>query len=97
MIDRMRTNADGVSAGRYDSISTSSVPSNPSCIATTTGCSSTDLAYHDLNEWATSVSRLPAGSATVAVASGIYTVSVNWVESHDIDDPNKSIAIELRL
>ena len=96
MIDRMRINSDGVTTGQYNSINSASLPTMPTCIANTTGCSSIDLASHDIVEWASSLSRLPTGTATVARVGNNFTVSVNWVEARDVNDPNKSVAIEFQ-
>ena len=96
MIDRMRMNADGVSAGQYDAVTTTTLPTEPTCVVDTTGCSSTDIASLDLNEIADSVGRLPSGTATVSSAANIFTVAVNWVEPHDTDDPTKTVSFEFR-
>lgn len=97
MIDRMRTNVDGVTANGYDAVDTSNTPSNPNCISGASGCSAASLADNDIREWAGDVtSLLPSGSGTVVNNAGIFTVTVNWVESTDTASPNKSVAINIR-
>lgn len=99
MIDRMRTNVDGVAANLYDDLDSSSPPSTaPTCIDTSSGCSATSLAENDLQEWVDDhLSLLPAGTGTVTRSGNIFTVTVNWVENTDPGDPNKSVAISMQL
>ena len=99
MIDRMRTNVDGVAANLYDDLDSSNPPATtPTCISDASGCSSTSLADNDLQEWIDDhLSLLPSGSGTVTRNGNIFTVSVNWVENTDPDDPNKNVAISVQL
>jgi len=99
MIDRMRTNVDGVAANHYDDLDSSSPPSTPpTCIDTSSGCSAASLAENDLQEWVDDhLSLLPAGSGTVSRSGNIFTVTVNWLENTDPGDPNKSVAISMQL
>jgi type IV pilus assembly protein PilV len=97
MIDRMRTNVDGVTANAYDNADTSKLPSDPNCISTSNGCSAASLANNDIREWGSDItSLLPSGRGTITANAGIYTVTVNWVESNDTDNSNKSVAINIR-
>jgi type IV pilus assembly protein PilV len=99
MIDRMRTNVDGVAANHYDDLDSDNPPSSPpTCIESANGCSAASLADNDLQEWVNDyLSMLPAGSGTVTRNGNIFTVTVNWVENTDADDPNKNVAISVRL
>ncbi len=82
IVDRMRANPDGVAAGYYNSINTSSLPTDPACIST--GCTNQQLADHDIREWGNyfvgGTPMLPAATATVAKTLAIYTVTVSWTE-----------------
>jgi type IV pilus assembly protein PilV len=98
IIDRMRTNE--AERDNYQAIDCTSPPSKPSCIGTSTGCSATDLASDDINEWCNShVDSLPGGTGTVSFNSitSVYTITVGWVEQSDADDPNKTITANIRF
>lgn len=99
MIDRMRTNVDGVAANHYNDLDSTVLPSpTPTCIDTANGCSAESLADNDLQEWVDDhLSLLPAGSGTVTRNGNIFTVTVNWVENTDPDSPNKNVAISVQL
>ena len=99
MIDRMRTNVDGVTSNLYDALDSANPPSTPpTCINTTSGCSAASLADNDLQEWVDDhLSMLPAGSGSVTRNGNIFTVVVNWVESTDVNDPNKNVSISVQL
>jgi type IV pilus assembly protein PilV len=78
MADRMRSNMDGVTAGSYNALDTASLPTDPGCIAS--GCTISELAAHDINEWATLVAALPGGRAQVTNAPGnnVFRIRVMW-------------------
>ena len=99
MIDRMRTNVDGVAANHYDDLDSGTMPTTPpTCIESANGCSAASLADNDLQEWVTAnLSLLPAGSGSVTRNGKIFTVTVNWLENTDPNNPNKSIAIAVQL
>lgn len=98
IIDRMRTNTDGVSAGDYDSVSCSSSGSLPSCISSSTGCTSSELTTYDVYDWCTNyVDTLPDGSATVAKSGNVHTITVNWTEASDADSPSKAVTVTVRF
>lgn len=94
MMDRMRANLAGVSAGDYDNL-TAPNPANPGCF--TTGCTTTaDMTGTDYFQWLTnSAAKLPGGSGSVrcctqgTVAAGncvcnpatsnrIFDITVSW-------------------
>lgn len=98
MIDRMRTNVDGVAGGDYDDLDSTDDHNDPDCISSVNGCSAASLAQNDIIEWTSDhLSVLPAGTGTVTKNGDIFTVSVNWVESTDTDDPNKNVSIRVQL
>jgi len=49
MINRMRTNVDGVENGNYDNITTSSTATNPGCADK--ACTPKEIAQQDVYEW----------------------------------------------
>jgi type IV pilus assembly protein PilV len=99
MIDRMRTNVDGVAANLYNALDSANPPATaPTCIDSVNGCSAASLAENDLQEWVDDhLSLLPAGSGSVTRNGNIFTVVVNWVESTDVNDPNKNVSIRVQL
>lgn len=94
MADRMYANSAGVLAGNYNAIS--GVLTNPPvCLTTATsadvlagiGCTVTQIAQFDGDEWnRTNAFVLPSGQGTVAGpdGSGIYTITLSWLE-HETD------------
>jgi len=79
MVDRMRANMKGVTAGNYNNIS--GIPSNPGCI--TTGCTPAQMAQYDAYQWNTQMAQqLPSGQGTVTVAGSLYTITVKWDDEH---------------
>lgn len=69
LADRMRTNVAGANTGFYDPASASL---SATC-ATTSGCTSQQLAHNDLSEWAALLdSSLPMGTGFVCIDSTPY-------------------------
>jgi type IV pilus assembly protein PilV len=70
MIDRMKTNVEGVQNGNYNRPNVADyVTAVPSCL-TTAGCTPQQLAQNDLNEWAQRVAAaLPSGRGIVCLDS----------------------------
>lgn len=99
IVDRMRANSNGVSAGYYDSINTASLPSDPNCI--TTGCTNQQLASHDIREWggyfSSSVPMLPSASGTVAKSGSTYVVTITWTELEKSGTVNQSLNYRFQL
>lgn len=78
MADRMRANGDGVTNGSYNSVAGAAQAA--ACL-TVAGCSSAQMAGHDKWEWLQNLGRsLPAGTGTLAVNGGVYTVNVSWTD-----------------
>jgi len=87
MVDRMRANMQGVTAGDYNSIS--GIPADPGCISA--GCTPAQLAQYDAHQWNTLMAQeLPLGQGTVEgpgvgamVGPGNeITVTVMWDDDH---------------
>ena len=83
LIDRMKTN--GSSAGNY--VSTFMLPTaaaNQAGCLTLAGCTSAQMAQHDLFEWnQTIINTLPAGTGSVTLAVTTYTITINWDVNQD--------------
>lgn len=90
LIDRMRANSAGVDTGAYDNPSS---PSTTAACLTTSGCTATQLAHHDIADWNThNAQLLPNGAGTVCVDSDPtdgtacdgtgtrYSITVSWSE-----------------
>lgn len=105
MASRMRANPVGVSGSAYNSLSTSSVPSNPNCI--TTGCTANQLAAQDHREWAQYFTNvygltvyrpmLPQASGSVVGDGASFTITVSWTESARVNTSGQSYTLNLRL
>ncbi len=66
---------------------------------TTGGCTAAQLAQNDIAEWnADLAAALPGGTGSVAVAGGIYTISVNWDDNRDglvdANDPGLQVSFQ---
>lgn len=78
MADRMRANHKAVVAGNYDEAK--GIPSASSC--RTAGCSISNMAKFDINEWNTKNSRvLPKGEGTVTKNGDSFLITVSWQET----------------
>ena len=106
MADRMHANSAGVKAGAYDSISGLG-GSPPACLSTATSedalssidCTSAQMAQFDANEWNTiNASELPSGEGTVAGpdGSGVYTVTLSWVEDEKSGADLKTFVFQVK-
>jgi len=85
ILDRMRTNPEGVEAGDYDAINTTPPPTAPTCLVSAgTICNPADLVLNDTFEWATRLAAtLPSGRGTVTATvpgtpNAPFTVTVMW-------------------
>jgi len=81
MLDRLRANAVGLSAGSYNSVNTmsASTPSDPNCI--TSGCTTAQIVQYDIWNWGQNVSTLlPSAGGTVVGngANSVFTITVMW-------------------
>ena len=95
MSDRMRANPDGISSNAYNSIPSSTPPTQePSCISSSGGCTPAQLATYDEWQWNSMNSNLlPSGTGTITLndsdSDGNYdegetfTISVIWDDNRD--------------
>ncbi len=109
IIDRMRTNQDGVTTGNYDALdSRDDAPDDQGCA--TAPCTSAQIASQDIREWtdhfqdvyglgAAYTPTLPTGAfGTVINNANTYSVTVTWSEMEamhaDADSsPTKTLTI----
>ena len=108
IIDRMRTNINGVAAGFYDNVQTTSAATNPNC--ETKVCSDGELAQQDLYEWSANlhdfsgdsnfISILPSTDAIAAkgtiaaLANGIYAVTMSWSDNVNGSEQQQSLTLQ---
>jgi len=111
MINRMRTNTDGVKNGNYSNIVTSAAAENQSC--DTQACDSQQIALQDVYDWseyfhvregtANFVPALPSSDTIAAYATvvpfddDIYTVSMVWSEIVAGKDTRQSLSVNFAL
>jgi type IV pilus assembly protein PilV len=71
MVDRMKTNVTAVGSGAYDAPTAAPYsPANKVAACLSTGCTSAQMAAHDLAEWGEKVAlALPGGQAVVCLDS----------------------------
>jgi len=88
MTDRMRANLEGVNAGDYDAVnsSTSPVSTAPNCDSSAT-CDASEMAQFDIYHWTNKNAKgsiaelLPSGIGTISNdGNGVFTVTVMWDE-----------------
>jgi type IV pilus assembly protein PilV len=92
LADRMRANVAGVAT--YTAITPISTATAKANCLTTTGCTPAEMAENDLFEWNSAVNQvLPSGSDTIAVTSGVFTITITWVDNNN----NLSFQTDFRL
>lgn len=85
IIDRIRANSTGKTAGLYDSITTSTMPTISSGQCTSTACTTAQLADYDIYSWKTNITRLlNSGTGSVSTSGTRRTVTIQWKEN-DLD------------
>lgn len=78
MADRIRANPAAEGVGGYANKDKDDGSEKVGCLAVA-GCSSSDMALHDLWEWQQNISRaLPAGEGEIVTNGDVYTVTVSW-------------------
>lgn len=109
MMDRMRNNRAGVSAGHYDDVKTKSM-TKPTCVSS--GCDEEGVATLDLYEWSANLISLrgesdfipllppnvagdPAqGSISDPDVNGVYTLSMTWTQVDGVDTTAESVEVK---
>ncbi len=80
MIDRMRANPSGISAGSYDAIT--GIPTATDC--SQQRCNYSAMALYDANQWNSELDDLlPSGQGTVSRSGSIFSVVVRWDENRE--------------
>jgi type IV pilus assembly protein PilV len=87
IIDRMRANIPGVSAGNYDIALADPAPGGPSCLGAAADCNVVDLGQFDVDQWRASLGAyLPDGKGSIAAAdigaTTLVTVNVQWIDPY---------------
>ena len=86
LADRMRANVAGITT--YTAITPiSTAVAQADCLTVSTTCTPADMAQSDLYEWNLAVTAtLPSGAVgTLAVAAGLFTITINWDDNRDGD------------
>lgn len=95
IIDRMRANSQGVQAGHYNGLTTSSAAVDPGCASVQ--CSPEDIARQDLYDWSSylfslgvsgafvpllpSADSIEAEGKVTRISDGYYSVTLVWAET----------------
>ena len=101
LAERIRANRDyaiGSSNTNYEYDSQGTTPTNPSCAASSSGCSGANQALRDLFEWQQSLdAALPDATAEVKKKAGNqYEIALTWSESgNGAADTNYVLRIDL--
>lgn len=111
MINRMRTNTEGVEAGDYDNVITSPGTTDQGCSAQ--ACDASQIALQDLYDWsgyffarngnANFVPALPSSDSiqafaqVVPVDDQIYQVSLTWSEAIRGEQVAQSLSVNFAL
>lgn len=94
LADKMRANVAGLATYTTAGAAAQKTP----CL-TTTGCSPTDMAKNDLFEWNNAVATaFPSGVGAIAVATGVFTITITWDDDHDgvsTNNPNFQTSFQL--
>jgi len=111
MINRMRTNGDGVKSGEYDGITTSDTAVSPGCDAKP--CSPKEIAQQDVYEWSgyfharddapNFIPALPSSESVTASAmveainEDIWTVKLKWSEIVNGEVKSQTLSVNFAL
>jgi type IV pilus assembly protein PilV len=93
--DRMRSNASSM----VSYITPVEVETLVAGCKTTGGCTAAQLAQNDVTEWnADLATALSGGAGSIALAGGIFTISVNWDDNRDglvnANDPGLQVSFQ---
>ncbi len=85
ILESMRANRKAALANAYDLQLTAQAPDSPAKDCDTESCNETQLAAYDLYNWWNKIvngnnteNKFPSGDASIAVANGIATVTIQW-------------------
>jgi len=106
MADRMRANSARAIAGDYNGFDTDgTVPADPGCMSSATGCSAAQQANTDMFEWASRVNGTGAGIALLPGAQGtitrgagnLFTILIDWTETGDTTNATANTTFSLNF
>ena len=111
MIDRMRSNVEGVALGHYNDQTTSATAENPECGVNP--CLPAAIARQDLYDWSTSLHAFdvdggfvaalpgtttkPASGEIEEIGDGVFAVIMNWNEVIGGQDIDQSFRIQFAM
>lgn len=91
--DRMRSNRAGIAT--YSTIQPAAATYKANC-KNATGCNPASMAENDLFEWNRDVGNtLPGGTAAIAVAGNVFTITVTWADEKDGSNLNFQTSFQL--
>jgi type IV pilus assembly protein PilV len=107
MADRMRANRNEsinlttgnvITTSTYLTMAPTAAVAQTNC-TTVTGCSSAQMAQHDLFQWNAALNTaLPGGTGTIAVATNVFTITITWDDNSDgvinASDPNFAVSFQ---
>lgn len=80
IVDRMRANRAGLTAGLYSNVTFAYNPTAPDCVAS--ACSPTTLADYDISTWKTILAaKLSQGEGAISTSGTQRTITVKWREN----------------
>lgn len=87
VIDRMRANIIGVSAGNYDIALADPAPGGTSCLGAGANCNVAEMGQFDVSQWRASLAAyLPNGNGSIAAddlgTTTLVTVNVQWIDPY---------------
>jgi len=93
IVDRMRANSIGKTAGDYDTVSATATFTAPSCIGAV-NCTPDQIATFDLASWKARIAAaLPAGTGAISTSGTRRTITITWKEK----DLGMSTVVEVEL
>ena len=82
ILDRIRANRAGLTAGEYDDPFAGGIPTDPGCISVS--CTPAQLADYDVLLWQSQIANiLPSGAGAISGngADSIFTITIRWDDS----------------
>jgi type IV pilus assembly protein PilV len=93
IVDRIRANATGKTAGNYDNVTASATFTAPACLGAVS-CTPANIATYDLAGWKARIAAsLPAGTGEIATSGNRRTITITWAEK----DLSMSTVVEVDL
>lgn len=98
--DRMRANVTASNSYLSSTMAVTAATQQADCTTVSDTCTPANMAENDLYDLKIALATaLPGGTATIANAGGVFTVTVNWDDNHDGStnnaDPNFQMSFQL--